>query len=102
MSLIGEKEQLIARSAIFDMDGVITNTMPYHFQAWEIAFREVLGLTINEKDIYLREGSKGAFALKEIFQQYGWSHDEKILQQLLNKKEEVFSKLLKLNLLMGH
>ena len=89
MSIIEEKYQITARAAIFDMDGVITDTMPYHFKAWEIAFQSVLGMAISEEDIYLREGSKGAFALEEIFEQYGWSHDPETLQRLLQRKEEV-------------
>lgn len=84
-----------AGAAIFDMDGVITNTMPYHFQAWEIAFRDIVGLKISEQDIYLREGSKGSFALEEIFTQYGWAHDPQTLTRLLERKEEVFPQIAK-------
>lgn len=101
MDLIQGKESLSFKAAIFDMDGVITNTMPYHFKAWEIAFRDVLDLTINERDIYLREGSKGAFALEEIFEQYGWSHDPEILQRLLDRKEEVFPQVVKVEFVPG-
>ena len=28
------------KAVIFDMDGVITNTMPYHYQAWNIAIKK--------------------------------------------------------------
>ncbi|MEW5894535.1 MAG: HAD family phosphatase [Candidatus Omnitrophota bacterium] len=88
-------------AVIFDMDGVITDTMPYHFKAWEKAFSEVLGYRIREKDIYLREGSKGAFALEEIFKEYGWSHQPDILNQLLMKKEEVFPQIVKIEFIKG-
>lgn len=101
MSIIEEKYQITARAAIFDMDGVITDTMPYHFKAWEIAFQSVLGMAISEEDIYLREGSKGAFALEEIFEQYGWSHDPETLQRLLQRKEEVFPQIVKMEFVNG-
>jgi len=90
-----------ASAAIFDMDGVITNTMPYHFKAWESAFRDVVGLKISERDIYLREGSKGSFALEEIFAQYGWAHDPQMLARLLQCKEEVFAQIAKQEFVEG-
>lgn len=101
MNLKQKKEELTASTAIFDMDGVITNTMPYHFQAWEIAFKDVLGMEISEKDIYLREGSKGSFALKEIFEQYGWDHAPDVLQKLLVRKEEVFPEIVQIEFVSG-
>ena len=44
---------------IFDMDGVITDTMPYHFCAWESVFAAE-GIKVTHEDIYKREGQKGA------------------------------------------
>ncbi|MFL6363113.1 MAG: HAD family hydrolase, partial [Nitrososphaeraceae archaeon] len=29
------------RGIIFDLDGVLTDSMPAHYKAWEIAFKEV-------------------------------------------------------------
>ncbi|WP_370867633.1 HAD family hydrolase [Methanolobus sp.] len=42
---------------IFDMDGVLTDSMPYHAQAMEKVFNG-LGITIDTQDIYEREGEK--------------------------------------------
>jgi HAD superfamily hydrolase (TIGR01509 family) len=98
---ICEKHVLKIRALIFDMDGVITDTMPYHYQAWKIAFQDILQKDISEQDIYLREGSKGAFALQEIFQQYGWPCDPDILAALLKRKEEVFPKIVHIDFVDG-
>ena len=46
------------KAVIFDMDGVITYTMPYHFQAWKIVFASS-GVHVTREDIYKREGQKG-------------------------------------------
>jgi HAD superfamily hydrolase (TIGR01509 family) len=45
------------KAVIFDMDGVLTDSMPYHAQAMEKVFNG-LGITIDTQDIYEREGEK--------------------------------------------
>lgn len=40
----------------FDLDGVILDSMPYHAQAWILAFRE-FGLEFSEEEILLHEGA---------------------------------------------
>lgn len=36
--------------AIFDLDGVIVNTVPLHFKAWKYLFEEVYGISFTKKD----------------------------------------------------
>ncbi len=45
----------IYRAVLFDMDGVIADTMPLHYEAWRRAF-EPLGIIVEKMDVYLREG----------------------------------------------
>lgn len=45
------------KAVIFDMDGVLIDSMPYHVQAMKCVFDE-MGLDMDEKDIYEREGEK--------------------------------------------
>jgi len=47
----------VLKAVIFDMDGVLTDSMPYHAQAMEKVFNE-LGIMIDVQDIYEREGEK--------------------------------------------
>ena len=70
---------------IFDLDGVLVNSMPTHFKAWKAAFSKVAGLEICERDIYLLEGMRGMDLVAKIFKQKHFSnpslgrkvHDEK-------------------------
>ncbi len=101
MSCVKKNDMITARALIFDMDGVITDTMPYHYQAWQTAFHEILNVDIDERDIYLREGSKGAFALEEIFAQHGWPCNGTILDDLLKRKEQIFSNIVKIDFIPG-
>jgi len=45
------------RAVILDMDGVITDTMPYHYLAWKTVLAEE-GIYVSHFDIYKREGRK--------------------------------------------
>lgn len=45
------------KAVIFDMDGVLTDSMPYHARAMETVFNG-LGIAIDPQDIYEREGEK--------------------------------------------
>jgi HAD superfamily hydrolase (TIGR01509 family) len=47
----------VLKAIIFDMDGVLTDSMPYHALAMKKVFSE-LDITIDMQDIYEREGEK--------------------------------------------
>ena len=88
------------KSVIFDMDGVITNTMPDHYLAW----REILqqaGIRATHLDIYSREGQPGLHSLKEIFRQYGKKFDKIFAKELLKNKEEIFKKIARARFING-
>jgi HAD superfamily hydrolase (TIGR01509 family) len=73
------------QAAIFDLDGVLVNSMPTHFQAWKAAFAKIAGLEIAKRDVYLREGMREIELVEKIFEQKNFSnhllarrvHDEK-------------------------
>ncbi len=87
-------------AVVFDMDGVITDTMSYHMRAW----REVLlrhGLAVMKNDIYKREGQKGLDSLKEIFKDYEKPFDLALGRKILLEKEELFKKIVKKRFIAG-
>ncbi len=51
---------------LFDMDGVVVDSMPSHADIWKEIFREY-GLTLNDEDIFRREGMAGIDSIAEIF-----------------------------------
>lgn len=88
------------RAVIFDMDGVITDTMSYHMKAW----RQVLlshGVPVSKNDIYKREGQKGGDSVKEIFQDYKKPFDIKLGKRVLLEKEELFKAIVKRRFIVG-
>ncbi len=44
------------KALIFDMDGVLVDSMPFHAAAWKKAFLD-MGMEIHDQDIYAIEGS---------------------------------------------
>ncbi len=74
---------------IFDMDGVITMTMPSHFRAWAKVFKDE-GIPVSKLEVYKREGQKGLNSVLEIFAAYGKPITVKRAKELLEKKEKLF------------
>ncbi|NTV29321.1 MAG: HAD family phosphatase [Candidatus Omnitrophica bacterium] len=85
---------------LFDMDGVITNTMFYHYKAWQAVLHDE-GIPITKHEIYQREGQKGITSLKEIFSKYNKPLSIKHGQNLLLKKEEFFNKNVRTRFIPG-
>lgn len=74
---------------IFDLDGVLVNSMPTHFQAWKAAFSKVAGLEIAERDVYLLEGMRGMELIEKIFEQKNFSK-RSLAQKVHDEKSRIF------------
>lgn len=51
---------------LFDMDGVVVDSMPFHADAWKRVLNEY-GLVLEDVDILRREGMTGRQSVEEIF-----------------------------------
>lgn len=58
------------KAIIFDVDGVLVDSMRFHADAWIKAFREA-GISIKREDIYEIEGSNGWGVVRLIFGKAG-------------------------------
>jgi beta-phosphoglucomutase len=79
------------KAVIFDMDGVITNTMPDHHRAWRETLKKY-DIHLTHYDIYSREGQPGDEALEEILQIHNFAHTKKDIKRILLEKEAYFKK----------
>lgn len=93
-------QHLKVRAVIFDMDGVITNTMPDHYAAWKKVMIDE-GVHVTYHDIYCREGQPGIISVREVFRKYGHEFEEKKARQILLKKEEYFKKTVRRRFVPG-
>jgi HAD superfamily hydrolase (TIGR01509 family) len=85
---------------IFDMDGVITDTMPYHFRAWRSVFTSK-GITVSHEDVYKREGQKGIDSIRELFAEKEKYYTDTIGKKLLQSKEKLFKRIFKRKFIAG-
>ena len=87
-------------AVIFDMDGVITDTMPYHFLAWKTVFADH-GVEVSREDVYKREGQKGINSVQEIFNEHNKVFNLKEAKSILKEKEDLFKKIFKRRFIKG-
>jgi beta-phosphoglucomutase len=75
------------KAIIFDVDGVLVDSMRYQADAWVKTFKEV-GISITREDIYELEGSNNQRLIKSIFEKAGKEPEPWHLEQLPEKKRE--------------
>ncbi len=85
---------------IFDMDGVITDTMPCHFRAWRSVFAS-MGIKASHEDIYKREGQRGIDSVRELFTEKKMPFNEAGAKKLLQAKERLFQETFKRKFIPG-
>ena len=85
-------EHLRLRAVLFDMDGVLFDSMPYHADAWtEVMNRH--GLHFTRQEAFLHEGRTGAATINIAYQrQYGHEAPPELIQQMYQEKCEAFSR----------
>jgi len=88
------------KAVIFDMDGVITDTMPYHFRAWHKIFLDN-GVKVSKFDVYCREGQKGAESIQEIFANAGIEISTAKAKKIITDKEILFKKIVRRRFIPG-
>lgn len=83
--------KLRPKAIIFDMDGVIVDSMPYHFLAWYEALRP-WGIRVNCFDIYSREGEHWEKTLRELLGKAGIKPTDEILKKIFSARQKIFKR----------
>ncbi len=90
-----------AKTFIFDLDGVLIDSMSFHFQAWREAFGK-FDIDISEEEVYEREGKKSEIAAGEIYKTHkGKDPTLDLLNLIIEAKEDIFKRILKLKIFPG-
>lgn len=92
--LISNGHQYIdLKSVLFDMDGVLYDSMPYHAISWHNTMKKH-GLNFEEKDAYLHEGRKGVTTIKVVSEaQLGETLRQDAIQEIYKEKTVAFNNL---------
>ncbi len=80
------------RAVLFDMDGVIADTMPLHYESWRRAF-ESLGVHVDRMDVYLREGMTTMQMGEDIAASKGRRFSQGELGSIVELKTRIFNEL---------
>ncbi|MGC9521468.1 MAG: beta-phosphoglucomutase [Anaerolineae bacterium] len=81
------------RAFILDLDGVITDTAEYHFQAWKRLADEE-GITFTREDNEQLRGVSRRRSLELLLGDHLTSYDEAALQRLMTRKNHYYQELL--------
>lgn len=83
---------LSLKAVLFDMDGVLFNSMPYHADAWQTVMARH-GMPMEREEVYLNEGRTGAGTIDMIHRRtFGTPAPEALIKQIYQEKCEEFSK----------
>jgi beta-phosphoglucomutase len=82
------------KAIIFDMDGVIVDSMPYHFLSWYEALRPY-GVRISCFEVYSREGERWDKSLKDFLRMGGLKPSPKLMAEVFALRQKIFKKYFK-------
>lgn len=79
------------RAVIFDLDGVLVDSMPSHSLSWVQAFQKVAGIKIERRLLYVLEGMRGAELVERVFSENGT--DMSLAHKVIEEKDRIFKKM---------
>jgi beta-phosphoglucomutase len=77
------------KAIVCDMDGVIVDSMPYHFLAWYEALRP-LGISVRCFDVYIREGERWQKSLEDFLKGSGISPTKETFRKVFMARKKLF------------
>ena len=83
------------KGIIFDMDGTIVDSLPYHYEAWKIFFKENKVENFSEK----LKDYKGGGTLDLLTTVLGNNYSKKELKSMVDDKEIIFRDIYKNNVI---
>ena len=79
------------KAVLFDMDGVLFNSMPYHAKAWHKIMQQH-GYDLSEQEAYMHEGRTGAGTINLISQrQHGKDASQEEIELIYQEKSKEFN-----------
>lgn len=74
---------------LFDHDGVLVNSMPYHVQAWQKVMARH-GVEIDPLEIYLQEGATTMEVAAELCHRHRKNASPELVQQIVKEKRDTY------------
>ena len=80
------------KAVLFDMDGVLYDSMPNHAITWHKAMK-LHGLDLSYEETFLHEGRKGAETIQIVCRRQGVEKSDEEITAIYKEKTELFKKL---------
>ena len=74
---------------LFDFDGVLVNSMPFHVRAWQEVFRDY-DIQIEPADVLLTEGSRSFELAHQIFDSHQIDLSDSQIEHFVERKQELY------------
>jgi beta-phosphoglucomutase len=85
------------KAIIFDMDGILVDSMPIHYRAMSIALKTITNIELDKRTFYLLEGMPVTEMALEIFRRKSYGNDKDNLQyigeKIAQRKKEIFKQM---------
>lgn len=86
-------EALQLKAVLFDMDGVLFDSMKSHTEAWYKAISD-LGIPCEQEEFYQYEGATGKWTINHLFQRaYGRDAREQEIEEIYSEKSRYFNQM---------
>lgn len=86
-------KKMSLKAVLFDMDGVLFDSMKNHAKAWHEAMK-IYGFDLPQPEAYLHEGRTGAGTINIVSQrQRGYDATEEEIQRIYKTKSDLFNSL---------
>jgi HAD superfamily hydrolase (TIGR01509 family) len=90
----------VKKAVLFDLDGVLLDSMPYHVQAWQSVLSP-LNVTIEAEDIYSREGTRTSELARELLRKYQIELSEQAIEKIVSEKSQSYNQISQARLMTG-
>jgi beta-phosphoglucomutase len=98
---IDKKKLKKPKAVIFDLDGVLINSIPFYVEAWKVAFSR-FNIKIHEFEIYEREGEKSIKIVRDIYWKFKLQDpSEETANNIIRIKDSIFKKIYRVELFPG-
>jgi beta-phosphoglucomutase len=77
------------RGILFDMDGVLVDSMKYHLQSWQELFK-FFGIEVPDEFIFEHEGAMSLEVVRDLFGAEGYTIEEKQILEIYDHQNAQF------------
>jgi beta-phosphoglucomutase len=77
------------KAVLFDLDGVLIDSMPHHVSAWQEVFRQE-GVEVPEMVFRLAEGEKAGLTIRKLAKEHHLDWSDEKLDEMIAKKRRIY------------